>query len=832
MKNLDEMSVEEVLRTINLNLVDNDIDVILGRDTEALTELQRLLAQNKQDVEKMKSQKSQTAEIFGIKIDNVDTNLKLHELNSQAVQDIFTRFSNVVNKYFLVLLTTYNSQKRLEEEGKKLDPKLKIIIKQDIDIGLKLIGKKDVTVAVPMYDKNTDLFKSMKIVNSTKLAKQIRNGEKLDGTNTMSKKKFARLKEIDERVGLRNLVQAITYEDLQYIVADNEQVGSGLMYALAWNSAARFFETHPEQKDNIHDGVVSEEFQERIRRSEEHIATFEEVLMQNCRYINIDNLLLMAAFRYIEMVERDDENLSIDEIKENGIQKNDKEKSIKLINIILGLIKNEVSKDASFDISFEETGEEVKYSLEDLENDLKRFKDGRYIKKSDTAVVKERLLANDTNFLEIELRQIALMDLTAEDIHKALLNCEENIIFTINNIKPDGEVIYVVLNERGECSQELFSLIVQKELLDIKQICKLFNNGIIGIEHLKNIENEEILSELREINMEFLRDTYLSVSDKEKELDPEIAELFDKHRALYMALNIEGKTSEEIEENSFRFISSFEDDIDSERLEGLYQYGIISLEDAADWGVDLNQMLANNSIKPTDLKNLYQNGTITIDAIRNVLINGALPYEEKLDLIYSTFDGESEEEYNLREELVGILETGEEYKAETGKTKRRKNNETTIKSREFVTDPHARWKLISLLDKDYSKKFLPAGCEVVDGHRVFLLPNQDKIVIEKMHEKRHGRKVSAYASATYIMETEEFFKNINSLIIEGAINRTALREISEEDKATKIIHSTSWGNKIKEYFGIDAQNERYTEEEIAKIDKAIENVEKSRKERE
>ena len=101
-----------------------------------------------------------------------------------------------------------------------------------------------------------------------------------------------------------------------------------------------------------------------------------------------------------------------------------------------------------------------------------------------------------------------------------------------------------------------------------------------------------------------------------------------------------------------------------------------------------------------------------------------------------------------------------------------------------------------------------------------------------MHERRHGRKVSAYASATYIMETEEFFRNLSSLIIDGAINRTALRELSEEEKATKIIHSSAWGNKIKEYFGIDAENERYTEAEIEEIDRAIENVEKSKKERE
>ena len=54
--------------------------------------------------------------------------------------------------------------------------------------------------------------------------------------------------------------------------------------------------------------------------------------------------------------------------------------------------------------------------------------------------------------------------------------------------------------------------------------------------------------------------------------------------------------------------------------------------------------------------------------------------------------------------------------------------------------------------------------EIKDGHRVFLLPNQDSVVIERMHEKKKGRKVDAYKNATYIMATDEFFKNIDRII--------------------------------------------------------------------
>ena len=306
--------------------------------------------------------------------------------------------------------------------------------------------------------------------------------------------------------------------------------------------------------------------------------------------------------------------------------------------------------------------------------------------------------------------------------------------------------------------------------------------------------------------------------------------MFNKYRTLYKHLIILGKTDEEIRESGNELISSFEENLNNDILTGLYQYGLITLESAADWGIDLNEMLSQNTIRPTDLKELYKKQVITIDSIKTVLMNSNLDYEEKLDLIYSTFDGESEEEYKIREELVDIIDIGDEYR-ETRRIGRTRIKEKSIEQKQYITDPHARWKLISLLDSEYSKKFLPQGNEVTDGHRVFFLPNREKVVIEKMHEKKKGKKVSAYGSATYVMEAEEFFRNIGEIIIDGSINRTALRELAEEEKATKIVHSKFWGNAIKRYFEIGEENGRYTKEEIEAINTAIKNVENSRRER-
>ena len=203
--------------------------------------------------------------------------------------------------------------------------------------------------------------------------------------------------------------------------------------------------------------------------------------------------------------------------------------------------------------------------------------------------------------------------------------------------------------------------------------------------------------------------------------------------------------------------------------------------------------------------------------------------DEKEDLIYSTFDGDTEKEVQIREELMQLLSFGDAYKSmeSEGKGPRASGTGSKAIKREFVTDSQARWNFISLIDEGYSRKFLPEGVKVIDGHRLFLLPNKNEIIIEKMREKRKGRMVGAYGSATYIVGIQEFFDNMSEIIIDGSINRKFLREFVESDQALKIIHSKNWHRNIMRHYGIFKDNDRHEE-----INKAGERVEKSRKERE
>lgn len=816
MSKLNQMSVKEILDNIGLNLSEADIEIILSRDNEACQKLR---------------------EVREMAMEGMENSRHRELLQSTAVRGILIKFEDKVKKDYLVLITLYNLQREIEKSALALEkgnPDRIRKLKENRHNALKLLKGLDITMVTGVLDETEGIITHMRVLNSKELIEFIKSGKSMDALNEAEESKKAKLMEIDRKVGLGNLIFLMSSDEIRKIVGINRRMGEAIWTQIDWNSVKRYIRAYPEDNlfDSIQGDVLPKELELKFRRSTEYMETGAEALITNCKYVDIDRLLLLSAYKYIDMLEKDDGTLRIHEMTEDGVQKNDEEGTVRLIKELIVQLSNGIKEGTSIEVEIDDAEDTLTYTDKDLEKDFQRFQERRYVTKKESQELKTKLLSNQMNLGNASRHEVSLLDFTTEEQNTLMANSEENIIFMVSYDAIGERDLMLTLLDRGECSDRLFSTITKKCILSTTAIISLFELGIVHAGAISKIEDGELLDAINSHTKNMLREVYVSILDESKKTSQEEVELFNRYGVLYKALNVIEKSEEEIRQASFELISSFEDNLSDDILEGLYQFGIIPLESAADWGVNLTEMLMNNSIKPMDLKVLYSKGVIQIGAIRDVLVRGNLPYEEKLDLIYSTFDGESEEEYILREELTQLLETGEGYKAEPNQTGIKRGNGGLARGREFVTDPHARWKLISLLDKDYSKKFLPIGKEVVDGHRVFLLPNQDKIVIERMHERKEGRKVSAYGSATYIMDTEEFFKNMDDIIIDSAINRTMLRELFEEDRAEKIIHTKYWGEAIKRYFEIDSENERYTEEEIAEIDRAIANVVKSRKERE
>ena len=226
----------------------------------------------------------------------------------------------------------------------------------------------------------------------------------------------------------------------------------------------------------------------------------------------------------------------------------------------------------------------------------------------------------------------------------------------------------------------------------------------------------------------------------------------------------------------------------------------------------------NGEIQPGKLRELYDSRKINLDDVES-LIRKINDNTEKYIIIGAIFPGEDDEEREIRDLLISeCIEVESTYtrKSENNKQITNKTNKKEVNM--HITDAFARMELFKQLDTEFTINMSQ------DGHAIIRLPNLKSVIIEKMIDKKNGEIV--YGNATYILDEDYYNKYDIRFIREGKVCRQELVKAKEKnpEEVTKINHVVDkWGENIKEEFGI-IPNSRWSEEEIAKIDEAIERV--------
>lgn len=524
-----------------------------------------------------------------------------------------------------------------------------------------------------------------------------------------------------------------------------------------------------------------------------------------------------------------------------GFTEIEQEAYFEYLKAIMDEILKEVSDKTKIDAKFLDD-EEEDYTVDSLKNDAKRLTGKRYVSKKELDEMKQNLIEGRVLIIELPEDVRGILEVKDSDYDKMTLIRVENLIYLIENFE-EGEIsesdCYRLIGMLEKIPDNVLEAMKNRGILDFNRALEYFETGKITVEQAKTyIPEAEI--DLNRIN-ERIKELYVEmkrVENDETKMQEyiEVISSFSRYAGLYRQYNFQGKTDEEVNVSSENLIESFGDELlNNETLSELYQYGLISLDSAVSWGIDINEMLITSRMKPADVKRFFEKGQISLEQIKEVLTSEDMSNEDKQDLIYSTFDGEGEEQEKLRNELIQLLKTEEEYREKSEGTGMRRAGKSGVKRKEYVTDHFTRWSFLSSIDKEYVRVALPKGVTVNDGHRLFLLPSHGKVVIEKMYENRKGRMENCYGYATYIMNIEDFFNNLEreeGIIKYDRIDRGVLRDLAEEGKADKKIHGSNWGKSLMKYFGIDKNNEKYSEEDLEAIKKAAERVRESRREKE
>ena len=643
----------------------------------------------------------------------------------------------------------------------KNNPNTNIVDKLDIKSTIKYckeaLSKVDIADLVESDDGSFRLYTSQEFVGNT--GKNEKNAKKAE----------KRLKKIEEQVGLEEILKFLVPSDLVDICI-YPNFGNRLANDIL-NAGKQ--EESEEDKFKVFDRLFDKEVivsEETLTKSNGRIFKWDDFIntvRENIRYIDIDKMLLLSTAVFYNKYGNELDRFTYEEATKL------KSYSETVESLIESTRKRLISPRFSREINFEL----IKNSIASLN---KHFIGERFYRDEEIDNLVNRIMSGKTSisiFSDSEILEILQFTIG------------EYITIASNNPNALRE-----LNERGLLKNKQLSQIISglpristENLLyiyelgeiDTNEILDRYNKGHIQAESIKalkeNSEDKEKFEQM--VSSKKLVELYLE-EEKKKE--------FDRYKRLYKVLIIDDKNKEKKKEIANEILDQSLELLDPKKMLNLYRMGLIPLDTYIDFNgeVTILNLYQSGELKPIDVRRLYDEKVITLDMIKSILQKNEIDDGKKLILLYSTFS--KSEDAEIREDLIKCLDEPEEAnytsneKKKLLETKSKKTEEETRTKNRSVTDPCARWSLISELDQDYSQEYLK------DGNMIIYLPNQGKYIIEKLYDKNYN---IAYGSATYILDEDEFTRN--NIVKDEKIDRSTLVEMRKNKKTDRIIH-TGW----------------------------------------
>lgn len=532
-------------------------------------------------------------------------------------------------------------------------------------------------------------------------------------------------------------------------------------------------------------------------------ASLEKQLHKYKEYIDWDKFLLSTA--YITQKYTD-----IKEIEDISTQ---------IIILSYQLIKDEKTTIRGKDLDDKGKVIKITYSAKQLKKEVEEnYIDGTYYHPKKKEELKEKLINGEETIQNINNpRILQALKLSNQELEKMIEQNQENLIYLYENdiINTNTARKYVTTHTlSNETTEKLLNIegnFISNEILE------LYFNGNITLEEMTK-HKELFEQEITEKELIKLYRQLENVTDEEKNKT-------EKYFALYRETKINKAGNSEREEIGNNIILELGDNMEEADFFELYKRNLITINNLVEWNGEtiVTQMFSEGLLKPFDMKTLVSDEKIKIEEIKNTLQSKKLTDEEKMTLIFTTFDREEDEE--TRKKLLQTLAVTTDFKSDSNASEKQKNPEKETKqANRYLLDPCYKMQLLMLIDKDYNYSLTK------DGHLILELPNLNKVIVEKMFRRTKGKVEIAEGAATYILDADQFNAS-NPTTIEGKINRTKLYQMCKDEKAKRYYHTKSWGEMIKEEFEIE-RSSRYKEETKQQIDSTIEKIKRTRKLRE
>ena len=490
------------------------------------------------------------------------------------------------------------------------------------------------------------------------------------------------------------------------------------------------------RQEDDQERVVIEFSQENAERDVNQI--LREYLKTNFHLVDQETLLLNAAAKLmlgIRLIQGEKIcNVSIRDVAKSEETEKIQASIISLERISRELKKNKYSRDVVYNVKDENGQKIITTDKQGIDDFLEKCTDTKYLSDEYIEKLHEDL---SKGIIPEDIEELRIAGVDVSDVINVMDNYEEN------QRKKEKEHLL-------ETAKELTNYLKQNGKIDSEHIIKLYMDGNVSLNLL-------IAVDISDLSKEYFEDKLLEVFGENVFINnEETNNRIKKYGNLYSMLREKGQIDTTTDQIVEKLSEVFGEEFIPGIIDDLYKMKIANMQDGLQWlgGEFLTELYKQENLRPVEIRRLYNEGTINFEDLTSMvkLLNDNT---EQFMVISSLFP--EAESIETRQELFKeCLDLGDSLKEDDKGTKRKKGEKIESEYNQYITDPGERFKVVQLLDKEYSLKMTS------DGHAIMHLPSRGKVFIEKMLDKDGN---PYYGAATYIVDKEYFEKNEDMIVI-------------------------------------------------------------------
>lgn len=667
------------------------------------------------------------------------------------------------NEKLLMVIWLCNKEKIKEKENEILNSSLLKIPLNRTKIEQEIRDLKSNMQKIRKLSRDMDTYLTI-VHNEKGLSKDITvisSREEILGFDLSEKEKHNRKKfdyidknlvEKNDEDGMKYAIQSVEIGDLAKVLPFD--IAKAAEYKITNNSMVcgkeyidKYKEKESKGKENDEEiSNLDDEYKINILLPE-----MRDTIKQVLKYVDLEKLLLIEIYR----LEREFDYVRLT----NKTFPNEKLKAAKTVTTFLS---NLIGKDIILE------NEDSIYTYNDAQNFIDRINAEKniYITSEEAKTLKAQLLdgLNLEEASEETIIKAEMLSYTKDEFDTIMAGTKSGFEFgIIMQELSEEQIIEKAYQHKDKWSNALTKFFYSEGLLTIKSIIKLYSDGILNAEFLKEFSSENNISE--ELNLQKIHEKYLTFKNQ-KEPKQEEAEQLERLTELYKLINIQEKTPEELEEISnsvmYEIAENFEDEED---IIFYYENGLVTLETVADWsGENVIEELYNNSkITFEDLEFLYKSNKISKELIQRKISLDNMDYTT---LITQIMSGYVSEKKIIDLYMEGkLFDTDFEKIALEGKIGIDQYYVATSKRTKEILEENARIKFKPILYNIPDKKIKMNVIDNTNTNTNYSKNNKNKTLIDPNIRYEFLKLLGAKEAEAVILDEDNAFYNYEFFVI-------------------------------------------------------------------